>query len=65
MLAPRHQPNICKFTQRCNTNTLDFDLLRYETKIVDSPIWPLVHQIYKQAGQKGKFVQLGALPHTV
>ena len=42
--------------ERCNADTLDFDLLRQETEIVGYPILPLVHQIAKQAGASGGYV---------
>ncbi len=54
-----------EIAQRCNADTLDFDLLRHETEIVGYPILPLVHQISKQAGESGGFVHWGATTQDI
>ena len=51
--------------ERCNADTLDFDLLRHETEIVGYPILPLVHQISKQAGDAGGYVHWGATTQDI
>ncbi len=51
--------------ERCNADTLDFDLLRQETEIVGYPILPLVHQIAKQAGASGGYVHWGATTQDI
>lgn len=48
-----------EIAEKCNADTLDFDLLRHETEIVGYPILPLVHQISKQAGESGGLCALG------
>ena len=51
--------------ERCNADTLDFDVLRQETEIVGYPILPLVHQIAKQAGASGGYVHWGATTQDI
>ena len=51
--------------ERCNADTLEFDLLRQETEIVGYPILPLVHQIAKQAGASGGYVHWGATTQDI
>ena len=51
--------------ERCNADTLDFDVLRQETEIVGYPILPLVHQIAKQAGESGGYVHWGATTQDI
>ena len=54
-----------EIAERCNADTLDFDLLRQETEIVGYPILPLVHQIAKQAGTSGGYVHWGATTQDI
>lgn len=54
-----------EIAERCNADTLDFDLLRHETEIVGYPILPLVHQISKQAGESGGYVHWGATTQDI
>ena len=54
-----------EIAERCNADTLDFDLLRQETEIVGYPILPLVHQIAKQAGESGGYVHWGATTQDI
>lgn len=54
-----------EIAQKCNADTLDFDLLRHETEIVGYPILPLVHQISKQAGESGGYVHWGATTQDI
>lgn len=54
-----------EIAERCNADTLDFDLLRHETEIVGYPILPLVHQISKQAGDSGGYVHWGATTQDI
>ena len=54
-----------EIAERCNADTLDFDLLRHETEIVGYPILPLVHQISKQAGASGGYVHWGATTQDI
>lgn len=54
-----------EIAEKCNAETLDFDLLRHETEIVGYPILPLVHQISKQAGESGGYVHWGATTQDI
>lgn len=54
-----------EIAEKCNADTLDFDLLRHETEIVGYPILPLVHQISKQAGESGGYVHWGATTQDI
>lgn len=54
-----------EITEKCNADTLDFDLLRHETEIVGYPILPLVHQIAQQAGESGGYVHWGATTQDI
>ncbi|MFW0767135.1 adenylosuccinate lyase family protein [Trabulsiella odontotermitis] len=54
-----------EIAEKCNADTLDFDLLRHETEIVGYPILPLVHQISKQAGASGGYVHWGATTQDI
>ena len=54
-----------EIAEKCNAETLDFDLLRHETEIVGYPILPLVHQISKQAGASGGYIHWGATTQDI
>lgn len=54
-----------EIAEKCNADTLDFDLLRHETEIVGYPILPLVHQISKQAEKSGGYVHWGATTQDI